>query len=104
MDVCSGQEEDGSKEFDPQALNKFTSLIANNLANPEQQIRMEANRLLLKLQELTGKTKLDLLKNEIGELKRTLINGLVQFSSMSFGSQTGFLASFKITYGELLDI
>jgi hypothetical protein len=93
IDVCAGANEEEKGDFDPQALSNFVKLISTNLTNAEQQIRTEANRLLSRLLELAGKTKLELLASELGQLKEKLLAGFIQFSSMSIGSQLGFLVS-----------
>lgn len=94
MDVCAGANEEEKGNFDPEALSRFVHLISTNLTNPEQQIRTEANRLLGRLLELTEKTKMDLLASKLNYFKQKLLTGFIQFSSMSVGSQLGFLVCF----------
>lgn len=63
------------------------------MANAEQQLRLEANRLLLRLRDLIGRTKKELLAKEMEKMERKLRDGFAQFSSMSIGSQLGFLVN-----------
>ncbi|KAI6183566.1 Transformation/transcription domain-associated protein [Aphelenchoides bicaudatus] len=91
IDVCAGVNEDEKRDFDAHSLHEFVQLVSSNLTNAEQQIRAEVNRLLVRLLELTGKTKLELLCGNVEHLKQVLLSGFVQFSSMSIGSQLGLL-------------
>jgi hypothetical protein len=95
LDVCFDD------SVDETALNACVSLISSNLANAEQQLRNEANRLLSRLQELTKKSKRELLESELPRLKKLLVEGFAEFSSMSIGSQMGFLDFFAKYLKEL---
>lgn len=90
LDVCFSSDQ----QYDEKTLNSCVSLIASNLGNAEQQLRTEANRLLTRLRELIGKSKRELLFDELPKLQNLLISGFFQFTTMSIGSQMGYLVCF----------